>query len=174
MKESNGFSLIELLIVVAIILIIAAISIPNLLRSRMAANEASAVGSVRTMNVAAIEYQSTYGAFPSPLAQIGTTTGAAVGCNNSQFIDAVLTGGVKSGYNLTLVPGTHAVPSASLPSGCIPGYSDGYVATANPVTVGTTGQRAFCSDASGVIRSNPAGTASYTAPLCDPTQNPLQ
>jgi hypothetical protein len=116
----------------------------------------------------------TYGAFPSTLAQIGTTTGAAVGYDNSEFIDAVLTGGINSGYNLNLMPGTQAVPSASLPSGCMPGYSDGYVATANPVTVGTTGQRAFCSDATGEIRSNPTGTASYTAPLCDPTQNPLQ
>jgi len=172
-KRDDGFSLIELLIVVAIILIIAAISIPNLLRSKMAANEASAVGSVRTINVAAIEYQSTYGAFPSTLTQIGTTTGAAVGCNNSEFIDAVLTDGIKSGYNLAIIPGTQAVPSASLPSGCT-GFSDGYVVAANPVTVGTSGQRAFCSDATGVIRSNPTGTASYTAPLCNPTQSPLQ
>jgi type IV pilus assembly protein PilA len=173
-KPEKGFSLIELLIVVAIIMIIAAISIPNLLRSRMAANEASAVGSVRTINVAAFQYQSTYGAFPSALAQVGTTAGAAIGCNNAEFIDAVLTSGIKSGYNLAIVPGTQAVPSSSVPSGCIPGYSDGYVVTANPVTVGTTGQRAFCSDASGVIRSNPTGTASYTAPLCNPAQNPLQ
>ena len=78
-KKQKGFSLIELLIVVAIILIIAAIAIPNLLRSRMAANEASAVGSIRTMNTAAITYSSTYGnGFPPSLASIGTTgTGAA-------------------------------------------------------------------------------------------------
>ena len=105
-KRQSGFSLIELLIVVAIILIIAAISIPNLLRSRMAANEASAVGSIRTLNVAALEYQSTYGAFPANLSQVGTTAGASLGCNNAELVDAVITGGNKSGYTLTLVPGT--------------------------------------------------------------------
>jgi len=173
-NRDQGFSLIELLIVVAIILIIAAISIPNLLRSRMAANEASAVGSVRAVNVAAIEYQSVYGAFPSTLAQIGTTAGAAPGCNNAQFVDAVLTSGNKSGYDVALIAGTQAIPSSSVPQGCTPGFSDGYVVTATPVTVGSTGQRAFCSDATGVIRTSPIGTVSYTSPLCNENQNPLR
>ncbi len=173
-RRDQGFSLIELLIVVAIILIIAAISIPNLLRSRMAANEASAVGSVRTINVAAIEYQSIYGAFPSTLAQIGTTAGTAVGCNNAQFVDSVVTSGSKSGYDLALIAGTQAIPTSSVPQGCAPSFSDGYVVTATPITVGTTGQRAFCADATGVIRTNPTGTASYTSPLCNASQSPLQ
>src|ERR1017187_10920460 len=98
-ENHKGFSLIELLIVVAIILIIAAIAIPNLLRSRMAANEASAVGSIRTMNTAAITYNSTYGnGFPPSLAQIGTT-GTTVSCTNAEILDSVLTSGAKRGYN---------------------------------------------------------------------------
>src|SRR5579862_2966618 len=92
--KEKGFSLIELLIVVAIIMIIGAISIPNLLRSKMAANEASAVGSVRTINTAAIEYDSTYGnGFPSSLVQIGGAAGITTAtCNNALFIDSVLGG----------------------------------------------------------------------------------
>ena len=70
-QEEKGFSLIELLIVVAIILIIAAIAIPNLLRARIAANEASAVGSVRTLDTSEITYSATYGTGFAPLASLG-------------------------------------------------------------------------------------------------------
>jgi type IV pilus assembly protein PilA len=169
-KRQKGFSLIELLIVVAIILIIAAIAIPNLLRSRMAANEASAVGSIRTMNTAAITFSSTYGdGFPPSLAVLGGT--GAVTCKNSELLDSVLSAGVKSGYNFALQPGLVAV--TTIPAGCTAGFSDGYVVTATPVTVGTTGQRAFCSDASGVIRFNPTGAVAPAPPLCLTTDNPL-
>ncbi len=77
-NTQKGFSLIELLIVVAIILIIAAIAIPNLLRSRMAANEASAVGSLRTLNTAAVQYNTTYGlGFPTALSALGPAATAS-------------------------------------------------------------------------------------------------
>jgi type IV pilus assembly protein PilA len=171
----KGFSLIELLIVVAIILIIAAISVPNLLRSRMAANEASAVGSIRTINTAVTEYSLTYGAgYPASLAQLGSASGTAVSCNAAGLIDSVLSSGVKSGYRIAIVPGTQPTEAEAVPAGCTPGFSDGYVVTATPLAVGSSGERAFCSDASGVIRSNPTGTVSYTSPVCNPTQAPLQ
>ncbi|HKV48436.1 MAG TPA: prepilin-type N-terminal cleavage/methylation domain-containing protein [Candidatus Acidoferrales bacterium] len=172
-KKQKGFSLIELLIVVAIILIIAAIAIPNLLRSRMAANEASAVGSVRTMVTAAISFSSTYGdGFPPDITSIGTTGTAVVSCKNAELIDSVLTSKVKSGYNFNILPGS--VPVTAPPSTCTTGNSDGFAAIASPVTIGTTGQRSFCSDASGVIRYDPTGAVPTSAGgLCNAAMAPL-
>jgi type IV pilus assembly protein PilA len=177
-RKQRGFSLIELLIVVAIILIIAAISIPNLLRSRMAASEASAVGSIRTMNTAAISYSSTFGnGFPPTLASIGDNGSTAITCANAGFVDTVLTGGVKSGYTFQLQHGLAANILNSASSSCAAGYgySDGYMVTAVPITVGTTGQRSFCSDASGVIRFNTAGVVNPgPSPNCAVGDSPLQ
>ena len=171
----GGFSLIELLAAVAAILIIAAIAIPNLLRSRMAANEASAVGSIRAINVAAIGYVTIYGnGFPPSLTAIGTTNGVAVGCTNAQLIDNGLTAGTKSGYTFALQHGLTQLNSVSSSCSGGYGYADGYAIEARPVTVGTTGQRAFCLDATGVIRFNATGTASPLDGLCLTTDSPLQ
>jgi type IV pilus assembly protein PilA len=140
-KRSQGFSLIELLIVVAIILIIAAIAIPNLLRSRIAANEASAVGSLRTLNTAEITYNTSYpqAGFACTLAQMGPVSGGTASSTAAGLIDANLASGTKSGYSFAL-------------SGCSGTPAVDYKTTGTPVSPGTTGQRYFCSDSSGVIK----------------------
>jgi prepilin-type N-terminal cleavage/methylation domain-containing protein len=150
-NKQKGFSLIELLIVVAIILIIAAIAIPNLLRSKIAANEASAVGSLRTLNTSCIAYSTSYGQFPGALASLGPiAAGGTASSTSADLIDSVLAGGSKSGYNFAYAAGNQ---------------NQTYTLTATPITVGQTGQRMFFTDQSGVIRANASGagaTASST------------
>src|SRR5262249_31845334 len=134
----------ELLIVVAIILIIAAIAIPNLLRSKIAANESSAVGSVRTINSAEVTYFSSWGTgFGAILAVLGGLAGCFGGASGAQacLIDLLLTAGVKSGYTFLAV-GVNPVNNVL----------NTFEVNAMFMVVQTTGVRSFCADQTGFIQ----------------------
>lgn len=159
--DSNGFSLIELLIVVAIILIIAAIAIPNFLRSRVAANQASAVESLRTLGTAEFTYSSTYNrGYTATLGYLGPPpSGSADDVTHAAIVDNVLSGtaaggatamtSTKNGYRFTYSPG---VP--------INGQILSFTINADPVTRGTTGLNSYFVDQTGVVRQNATTQAS--------------
>jgi type IV pilus assembly protein PilA len=153
MQKQKGFSLIELLIVVAIILIIAAIAIPNLLRARMAANDSSAAASIRLINTGEVAYFGTYPTVGFPLA-LATLAGAspctpsiATACFVDNYLATSGGGNGKSGYMF------NAVGSAS--AGSL--INDQFYSTGTPVGP-LTGTRAYCSIQDSVLRLQPAGT----------------
>ena len=154
-NKQKGFSLIELLIVVAIILIIAAIAIPNLIRSKMAANEASAVASLRTYNTSIVAYATTYNTDPiTNLSTLGPCGTAAPSSTSADLVDSLLgvASPVKSGYSFTYSPASTTAPNTQ------------YNIVAVPVST-STGQRKFYTDQSGVIWQTTNGTTP-TSTIC--------
>jgi type IV pilus assembly protein PilA len=145
-RNQQGFSLIELLVVVSIILIIAAIAIPNLLQARVAADEASAVASLQTINIAMISYYSNYPAvgFAPTLAALGGTSCAPPDQTTACLIDTLLASGTKSGYSFNST-GIGMAPASQ------------YFSVGLPLP--GSGNRSFCSTEDGVIHYDPTGSA---------------
>jgi type IV pilus assembly protein PilA len=153
-RAQKGFSLIELMIVVAIILIIAAIAIPSLTGAKVSANEASAVASIHVIGTAQTQYSTTYPqiGFASKLTQLGPAPDGNPNSDAANLVAGDLTTkGAKSGYKFTLTGG-----------GAV------YTIIATPEMPGKTGRRSFCSDQSSVIYYSDSDTG------CAIGTNPLQ
>lgn len=147
MRKQNGFSLIELLIVVSVLLIIAAIAVPNFLRSRLRANEASTVASLRVINTAAVTFSITYPdlGYPAQLTTLGGANPCSVSSTQACLIDDLLAQGGKAGYTFVWT-GDGAVPSVT------------FMVTATPQVVGGSGQLMYCTDQTSVIHYDPTGS----------------
>jgi type IV pilus assembly protein PilA len=146
-STQKGFSLVELLIAMTVILVIAAIAVPGFIRSTMRAHESSAIGALHAINSACQSYALTYGTgFPAKLTALGP---AMAGSAGADLLDSALASGIKSGYAFSYTPGEP-----------VKGIINSYTIVANPTNRGVTGQRGFYTDQALVIRVNPDGAAS--------------
>jgi len=136
-RNRRGFSLIELLIVIAIILIIITIALPKLNRARMYSQETAAIGAIRTLHTAQVQYTSQFGRFATSLAELGPPASGGPSAAAADLIGTDLSQGEKSGYKFTMT-----------------GNPSGYVIVAVPVAYNATGSRTFYSDQTMVIREN--------------------
>jgi prepilin-type N-terminal cleavage/methylation domain-containing protein len=137
LRQRRGFSLIELLIVIAIILIIITIAVPKLSRARMYSQETAAIGAIRTLHTAQVQYYSQYGKYATSLTELGPPASGAASPASADLIGNDLAGSEKSGYKFTMT-----------------GTTGGYQINANPVAYNSSGSRTFFSDQSMVIHQN--------------------
>jgi type IV pilus assembly protein PilA len=149
MTRERGFTLMEMMIVVAIMLIIAAIAIPSMVDTKISADEASAVASIRAIGTAEVSYQAAYGGYADTLAKLGGADPCTKSEETACLLDQSLAGGSKAGYKFAA---TGANPSG--------GENTGFVVGAAPEVFGRTGKRMFCSTEKNVIRAdlNAAGS----------------
>jgi len=136
-RRQRGFSLIELLIVIAIILIIITIAMPKLTNAKKFAQETAALRAIQTIHTAEVQYNSQYGRYAVSLTELGPPASGAASAAAADLIGNDLANGIKQGYKFTLS-----------------GNAGGYVVNANPVTFGTDGNKTLFSDQTMVIREN--------------------
>jgi len=153
MREEEGFTLLELMIVIVLILIIAAMAIPSMIDSKIGAHEASAVASIRAISTVEVSYQATYGGYADSLANLGGADPCTRSVQTACLLDQSLAGGIKSGYRFAAV--------GMNPSG---GLNTSYVIGAAPEVFDRTGKRLFCSTDKNVIRADLNASGSTTPP----------
>jgi type II secretory pathway pseudopilin PulG len=146
-RRQRGFSVVAGVVLVAILLVLAAIAIPNLLHSNLSENESSVLNALRALNAACANYSMLYGGYPKSLSNLGP--GDSTGFASAGLVDASVASGTKTGYSFTYTPGATGV------SGNVLSYS----ITANPLRPSAASERRFFTDQSGVIRANTTGAA---------------